>query len=79
MLILNVFSNILINIQLIINKLLKDKKLTESRYPSTTLDFNVIPYDEYLFIDTPGLIDESSLICKTEQSILKQIEINKMI
>lgn len=63
----------------IINKLLKDKKLTESRYPSTTLDFNVIPYDEYLFIDTPGLIDESSLICKTEQSNLKQIEINKMI
>lgn len=63
----------------IINKLLKDKKLTESRYPSTTLDFNEMQYDDYTFIDTPGLIDESSLIYLTDQSNLKQIEINKMI
>ena len=41
----------------LINKLIKNKSLTTSKYPGTTLEEIIIDYEQYQFIDTPGLID----------------------
>ena len=44
----------------LINKLINENSLTTSLYPGTTLQEVEINYDKYIFIDTPGLIDEDS-------------------
>lgn len=41
----------------LINKLLNNNDLTTSMYPGTTLDEVEIDYKNYIFIDTPGLVD----------------------
>lgn len=63
----------------IVNKLIGDESLTVSRYPSTTLEFNEIKLGDYKLIDSPGLIDNSNLIMKVDQTNLKKILITSMI
>ena len=53
----------------IVNKLLGAKRITESKYPGTTLKLvsNKIPYTNIEIIDTPGLIPDgriSDLVCE---------------
>jgi hypothetical protein len=56
-----------------INNLMKSSKLTSSRYPGTTLDFNELQINDYKFIDTPGLRNDSSLIMHVKEEDLKKI------
>ena len=56
----------------ILNKLLK-KNLTASRYPGTTLDFNEMIVDDYLFVDTPGLVDNGNIMMHLYPEELKKI------
>jgi len=65
----------------IVNKLLGTKRITESKYPGTTLKLvsNKIPYTNIEIIDTPGLIPEgriSDLVC--EKCNLKIIPTSKL-
>lgn len=57
----------------IVNKLLEDNRLTVSRYPSTTLDFNQMEIEGYIMIDTPGLVDDYSVIMYVNQEELKKV------
>lgn len=63
----------------IINKLIEGSKLTVSRFPSTTLDFNVIKQGDLTFIDTPGIIDEGDLSLYVDEKELKRLSIDKTI
>lgn len=63
----------------IINKLLKDNVLTTSTYPGTTVKVNEIKLDEYTFIDTPGLIDDTSFVSYIDSKKLKYLCPNKCI
>lgn len=69
----------------LLNKLLKnysnqDLELTTSMYPSTTLDkIEIKLNDDITFIDTPGLINENSLINKLSNKELKKYNIKKEI
>lgn len=57
----------------IINKLLKNEDLTTSIYPGTTIAFNEIKFNDYIFIDTPGLLDEESILTYIDNSKIKKI------
>lgn len=46
----------------LLNYLITKNKLTVSRYPNTTLEFNIIKDSNNTFIDTPGLNQSHSLI-----------------
>ena len=70
----------------LINKLIKnystsnDKELTMSPLPSTTLDTVEIEINEYLtLIDTPGLVDMSSIVNYMDPKMLKKISPKKEI
>lgn len=63
----------------IINKLIAQETLTISRYPSTTLDFNVMRFNDLELIDSPGLVDYSNMIMHVEQSELKRLMISETI
>lgn len=70
----------------LINKLIKnystqnDKELTMSPLPSTTLDTISIDINDYLtLIDTPGLVDMTSLINYADSKLLKKISPKKEI
>lgn len=57
----------------LINKLLEDNTLTTSIYAGTTTTFNEIEYNGYTFIDTPGLIDNESIITYLDNKIVKNV------
>lgn len=57
----------------ILNALLKNKTLTTSRHPGTTLDFNAIKYQDYTLYDTPGLTRYDSLLTHIDAALLKKI------
>lgn len=68
----------------LINKFIKNYsdlkiKITESRYPSTTLDTIRIPLKEFTLIDTPGLIDNGNMMHYLDISLLKKYQVNKEI
>ena len=63
----------------IINKLIDEQTLTISRYPSTTLDFNVMSFNGLKLIDSPGLVDYSNMIMQVPQSELKRLSISETI
>lgn len=63
----------------IINKLIANADLTVSRFPSTTLDFNVIKRGDLTFIDTPGIIDEGDMSLYVDEKELKRLAIDKTI
>lgn len=57
----------------LLNGLLKDNRLTSSRYPGTTLDFNKIETGKYTFIDTPGIEGDKTMLMAVEEKDLKTI------
>ena len=63
----------------ILNKLIGRNTLTVSRFPSTTLAFNKIKIGDYMFIDTPGLVDDYSLIMQVDQDDVKKILIDRTV
>lgn len=63
----------------LINKLLGNNDLTVSSYPGTTVNTNVIKYENYEFIDTPGLIDEASYINKLDKKLIKDLIPSKCV
>ena len=69
----------------LLNKILKnysntDLEITTSMYPSTTLDKIEIKLNEEItFIDTPGLLNENSLMNKLSNKELKKYNIKKEI
>lgn len=69
----------------LINKLIdnystkESKKVTTSMYPSTTLDKVEIVLDDLKLIDTPGLIDDTSIINKLSSKDIKRITPKKEI
>ena len=68
----------------LINKLIKnysdsDIEITSSLYPSTTLDKIEINIDDIKIIDTPGLINEGSIINYIDNKTLKKITPKKEI
>lgn len=63
----------------ILNKLIGNNTLTVSRFPSTTLAFNEINVNGYKFIDTPGLIDDYSLIMRVKEKDIKKILIDRTV
>lgn len=70
----------------LINKLIKNyststtQELTMSPLPSTTLDTVTIEINDYLtLIDTPGLVDNSSLINYLDPKMLKKVSPKKEI
>lgn len=63
----------------LINKLLGNNDLTVSTYPGTTINENEIYYNDFTFVDTPGLIDENSFINKLDKNVLKDLIPNKCV
>lgn len=68
----------------LINKLIDnyssiDKKVTTSMYPSTTLDKVEIKLEEITLIDTPGLIDITSIVNYIDTKDIKRITPKKEI
>ncbi|MBR3228217.1 MAG: 50S ribosome-binding GTPase [Erysipelotrichaceae bacterium] len=57
----------------LINKLIRTSDLTVSIYPGTTVDSNEIVCGDHLFIDTPGLLDEGSVLSYIDNSKIKKI------
>ncbi|MBR0461441.1 MAG: 50S ribosome-binding GTPase [Erysipelotrichaceae bacterium] len=57
----------------LINKLCRNEDLTISVYPGTTIGFNEIRSGEYTFIDTPGLLDEESVLTYIDNSKINSI------
>jgi ribosome biogenesis GTPase A len=57
----------------LLNRLMEKDELTASRYPGTTMDFNEITIRDHTFIDTPGIMNEHSLLLETEEDDLKEI------
>ena len=67
----------------LINKILNNNDITTSIYPGTTLDEIEIDYQNYIFIDTPGLVDvnnysthlsyEKYKLSKLEKTIKPQV------
>lgn len=63
----------------LINKLLGNNDLTTSLYPGTTLDEVMINYKDYLFIDTPGLVDVNNYSTHLNSEKYKLSKIDKTI
>lgn len=69
----------------LINKLIKNystnlQELTESPLPSTTLSTITIDIDEHLtLIDTPGLVDNGSILNHVDRDMVKRINAKKEI
>ncbi len=57
----------------ILNRLAGNEVLTMSRYPGTTLDFNEIEIGGQVYIDTPGIEIEHSVLMITDEKDLKTI------
>ncbi len=57
----------------LLNNFIEDNKLTVSRYPNTTLEFNEIKGDDQTFIDTPGLAQTNSLLSYLKKEDLKYL------
>ncbi|MEG0239191.1 ribosome biogenesis GTPase YqeH [Anaerorhabdus sp.] len=57
----------------LLNALLNENRLTSSRYPGTTLDFNRIEANGYTFIDTPGIEGEKTMLMAIDEKDLKTI------
>lgn len=63
----------------IINKLIGSNDLTTSTYPGTTVNINTITFDNYCFIDTPGLNDEESFVNYIDKNQIQFLFPNKCI
>lgn len=63
----------------LINKLLHNNSLTTSIYPGTTLEEIEINYKNYIFIDTPGLVDVNNYSTYLNQEKYKLSKIDSAI
>lgn len=63
----------------LINKLLHNNDLTTSMYPGTTLEEVEIDYKDYIFIDTPGLVDINNYSTHLNSEKYKLSRIDKTI
>ena len=54
----------------LLNCLGRNEQLTVSRYPGTTLDFNEINIDGQIYIDTPGIEVEKSMLMAADEKDL---------
>lgn len=54
----------------LLNCLAAKDQLTISRYPGTTLDFNEIDIDGQIYVDTPGIEIEHSMLMETDEKDL---------
>lgn len=63
----------------LINKLLNYNELTTSIYPGTTLEEVEIDYKDYIFIDTPGLVDINNYSTHLNSEKYKLSKIDKTI
>lgn len=63
----------------LINKLLGNNCLTTSIYPGTTLQEVEIDYKNYIFIDTPGLVDTNNYATHLNSNKYKLSKIDKTI
>ena len=63
----------------LINKLLNNNFLTTSIYPGTTLSELEIDYRNYIFIDTPGLVDANNYSTHLNSEKYKLSKIDKTI
>ncbi|MFV0479502.1 MAG: ribosome biogenesis GTPase YqeH [Anaerorhabdus sp.] len=57
----------------LLNALIGENQLTSSRYPGTTLDFNMLSIQGHTFIDTPGLEGNKTVIMDIDEKDLKAI------
>lgn len=57
----------------LLNGLLKNKTLTTSRHPGTTLDVVAMDMGDYTLYDTPGLTRKDSYLTVANDSLLKQL------
>lgn len=68
----------------LLNKLIEnysesDIDITTSMYPSTTLDTILVKINDIMFIDTPGIIDNGSVINYIDYKMLKKITPKKEV
>jgi len=63
----------------LINKLLHNNSLTTSMYPGTTLEEVEIDYKNFIFIDTPGLVDVNNYATHLNTEKYKLSKIDKTI
>lgn len=57
----------------LLNHLLENNELTSSRYPGTTLDFNVREMGDVTIVDSPGIEVEHSYLIEVKEEELKKI------
>ena len=63
----------------LINQLLELDTITASRYPGTTLEFLEMEQDGYIYIDSPGIELEHSVLMCVDEKDLKRIIPNREI
>ena len=63
----------------LINKIINANYLTTSIYPGTTLEEVTISYKDYIFIDTPGLVDVNNYATHLNAEKYKLSKIDKTI
>ncbi len=63
----------------LLNGLLNQNELTVTRYPGTTLEFNPIQVNDTTYYDTPGLVNQYSLLMKVKDEDLKYVIPDKTV
>ncbi len=63
----------------LLNNLMQSERLTASRYPGTTIDFNELEIDGVKYIDTPGIEIAGSILMEVKEDDLKTILPSKTI
>ncbi len=57
----------------LLNQLIHSQQLTVTRYPGTTLAFNEITIQDWKYIDTPGLLNQESILLALPERALKTV------
>ncbi len=57
----------------LLNKMMNQQILTSSRYPGTTLEFNEMTIDGQVYIDTPGIENEGTILMEVDEKDLREI------
>ncbi len=63
----------------IINRLIGEDSLSVSRYPGTTLGSVELHYEDYTFIDTPGLLDPDSVLSYLPVEKMEEVSLAKTL
>lgn len=57
----------------LLNAILMNQSVTTSAHPGTTLDVNPIQFEDYILYDTPGCVNEHSMLTYIEEADLKSV------